>query len=234
MNEDGATGGGRPARIAAAVGLTLGAVLVIAGWLVRPVAMSKHLQVTEIEAIGHAADAFVMSFRLLVFGLFVRLSGLSALVLVATRPSTRALLVPAIAMCAGALLMSALGEAYQMDIGVHSVWRFGQEADPAAREAILTSFLPTAEWADCCRRMGAMFLGFGSIVVGIALWGGDVMSRWIGVVLAVIGATGMFLLFADATRAAYYTFAFIGLAGMHGVMGAALLLRRPPAASGKV
>lgn len=201
--------------------LVVGALLSLAGFFARPVVIDKSFTVDSILAIGASPDAWVMSFRMLVFGLFVRLAGLVSLGTFARSAGAKSVVVPGIVIGCAGLLVSAMAQGYYMDIALHGVWRFQQETVLAGREAILGSWLPTDEWVSCLGRMGIMFLGLGSVVLGVGLRGEA--PGWVAWPLAGVGFVGMMGIFAVPGNPEVQIAAFVGLALAHGLLGMATI-----------
>lgn len=205
-----------PSRFAGGA-LVLGAALSLLGFFARPVAVDKSFTVDGILAIGVTSDVWVLSFRMLVFGLFVRLAGLVSLATFTRAAGARAVVVPGVAIGCAGLLVSAMAQGYYMDIALHGVWRFGQETSSSGREAIVASWLATDEWVSCLGRMGLMFLGLGSVVLGVGLRG-EVPSvvAW---AVGGVGFVGMMGIFAAPGSAEVQVAAFVGLAVVHAMLG---------------
>lgn len=197
--------------------LVAGALLSLAGWFARPVVIDKSFTVESLGGVAASPDLWVLSFRLLVFGLFVRLAGLVSLATFARPDGPRAVVVPGVVISAAGLLVSAMGQGYYMDIAIHGVWRFQQVTDAAAREAILATWLPTDEWVSCLGRMGLMFLGLGSVVLGVGLRGEA--PGWATWLVGGVGFAAMMGIFAAPGNRPVEVAAFVGLAVVHGVLG---------------
>ncbi len=212
-----------PTRFAGGA-LVFGAVLALLGFFVRPVANDKSFTVDDILAIETASGVWVMSFRMLVFGLFVRLAGLVSLATFARAAGARAVVVPGVAISAAGLLVSAMVQGYYMDIALHGAWRFAQESSAQGREAILASWLPVDEWVSCLGRMGLMFLGLGSVVLGLGLRAE--VPAVVGWGLVAVGFAGMMGIFALPGSADVQTASFVGLALAHGLLGTVLAMQQ--------
>lgn len=85
------------------IALGLGALLALAGWYLRPVVIDKSFEVAQVIGIGDAAGVRVLSFRMLVFGLFIRIAGLVALGTLFGDPGARAVALPAVTICVALL-----------------------------------------------------------------------------------------------------------------------------------
>lgn len=206
--------------------LVLGGLLSLVGFFVRPVAIQKGFSVSDVLAVEGAAGVWVLSFRLLVFGLFVRIAGLVALGSFSVRPSSRAIIAPGVTISVAALVISALAQGYHMDIGIHAVWRFQTELTDAARQSVLQSFIATDEWVSCLSRMGVMFLGLGSAFLGGGLARETLLPRVVPWGFAAVGATSMMALFLSPGSHTLFVGAFAVLAASHVAMGAILLMRK--------
>ena len=205
-----------PSRFAGGA-LVLGALLSLTGFFVRPVTIGKSFTVETLLAIGVSPDLWVLSFRMLVFGLFVRFAGLVSLGTLARSAGAKAIVIPGIAIGCAGLLVSAMTQGYYMDIALHGIWRFEHESAPAAREAILASWLATDEWVSCLGRMGLMFLGLGSVVLGVGLRGEA--PAWAAWTLAGVGFAGMMGIFVAPGNPTVELSAFIGLSIVHASLG---------------
>ena len=211
-----------PSRFASAA-LVVGGFLCLAGFFGRPVAIDKSFSVNDIVAIGATPGMWVTTFRMLVFGLFVRLAGLVALATFARSSGAKSLVIPGVAIGSAGLLVSAMAQGYYMDIALHGVWRFTQETSVTGRETILASWLATDEWASCLGRMGSMFLGLGTAIMAIGLR--DELARWqtwsIG---ALAFGTMMGIFLAPGFRPVEVS-TFVALIVAHGVLGMAVARR---------
>jgi hypothetical protein len=170
--------------------LVLGGLLVALGYLIRPVSIHQNFQIENFAGIKHATTVWIRSFQLLIFGLFLRLAGLAALGTLYRNSPARTILIPGIAICSAALLVNTLSESYYMHIGAFGAY----ELQPANAAAFLANIRLLSAWAICLERMGNMFFCFGAIVLGFGLWRGGLVSKWLGVAAALIGATGMGIL----------------------------------------
>jgi hypothetical protein len=182
--------------------LLLGGVMVTLGFLIRPVVIHQNFQLENFLDIDNAMTIWIRSFQILVFGLFIRLAGLVALGTLHQNSPARTVLFPAIAICAAALLVSALSEGYYMHIGAWGAYEI-QRAANGAREAFLANIRPVNEWVICLARMGNMFFCFGAVVLGVGLIREGLIAKWLGAAAALIGATGMTILmiYPDNTKA---------------------------------
>lgn len=223
----------RFARRSSGIALAAGGAMVLAGWLLRPVAIEKHVQAEHVLRVASSTDLWIWSYRVLVFGLFIRLGALVGLGSLARSIDVRAILIPGIAISAVALAISAVGESYTMEIVVHALFRFGTDATTeAARAQVLATFIPTAEWASCAVRMGLMFLSLGSLVVAYGLFRGRIAPAWISATGAIAAAAMMMLLMVRPDHASNAT--ALGALSVWHILVGTRLARGPGAARGAI
>lgn len=190
---------GQPNAYARFTGFTLmaGGVFVVIGMAIRPLLVEQNFQfqASDLMNIAEHRTVWIMSYQIMVFGLFLRLMGLVSLGTTHGGNDARAILYPGIAVCGAAILVNALSAGYYMHIGF---WG-GDElkaASDATRQSFMANIQPTGEYMMCLERMAKMFFSLGLLVTGIGLALGHVLPRWIGISGAVIGMTGMMALFA--------------------------------------
>ncbi len=211
------------------VTLVLGGATVALGFLIRPVAIHQNFQLENFLDIGKAMTIWIRSFQILVFGLFIRLAGLVALGTLHRNSPARTVLFPAVAICAAALLVSALSEGYYMHVGAWGAFEL-QNAAESVRADFLNNIRPLSEWVSCLERMGNMFYCFGSLVLGFGLWRGGLLGKWLGATAALIGALGMVILMLYPNSIAAfrpmtaYLPVSVAIALWHVALGIALIL----------
>lgn len=176
--------------------LLLGGLFVVIGMAMRPLVVEQNFQfqVSDLLKVAEQRTLWIMSYQVMVFGLFLRLMGLVALGTTHADKDARAVLYPGIAVCGAAILVNALSAGYYMHIGFWGADEL-KAASESARNGFVTKIQPTGEYMMCLERMGKMFFCLGLLVTGIGLFLGRVLPRWIGISGAIIGMAGMMALF---------------------------------------
>jgi hypothetical protein len=176
--------------------LLLGAVLVPLGMGIRPLLVEQnfHFQPADFDSIRSARGIWILSYQILVFGLFMRLAGLVALGSLHGETSARTVLYPGIAICAAGLVINSLSAGYYMHTGFWGADTLAQ-ATPEMRGNFLTQIQPTSEYMICLERMGKMFFSLGLVFTGAGLYLAALMPRWLGMAAVLIGLAGMAALF---------------------------------------
>jgi hypothetical protein len=179
-----------PGRLLIAGLFVLGGLLVPVGLLLRPL----HFQWFDTSHFSPIADhmgAWIWSFRVLVFGYFLRLGALAALGTLGAPPRARAPIAAGVAICAFASLASALGHAYYLDTGVWGSWDVTHYTTEAARATFLATLRPVNAWGECLVRMGSVFYSLGSIFLGVGLLIGRAAPRWLALFAICCGPLGI-------------------------------------------
>jgi hypothetical protein len=219
------------AKKAAAAMLIAGSLMPALGWLIRPAAIEKHIEIQHVVTVAASPDAWVWSYRFLVFGLFIRLGGLVSLATLFRAPATRALMLPGIVISSAGLAIDALQEGYYMDEVIHCAWRFGNDAtSDAARASLLSSIMPMTEWASCLARMSNMFVALGAAIMSFALFRSADLGRAIAYLggLIAFGLMGLIMIKPDGPSG---MIAFIALSAWHLLVGAMTMRWSPPQSS---
>lgn len=177
--------------------LLLGGLFVVIGMAIRPLVVEQNFQFQDADfsRIFEHRTVWILSYQVMVFGLFLRLMGLVALGTTHADGEARGILYPGIAVCGAAILVNALSAGYYMHIGFWGADDLKAASD-GVRQEFLARIQPTGEYMMCLERMGKMFFSLGLLVTGIGLARGHTLTRWIGISGAVIGMAGMMALFA--------------------------------------
>ncbi len=172
------------------------ALMVPLGMWLRPVQL-QWWDFTHFAPISAAMDAWIWSFRILVFGLFLRVGALAALNALPWASTVRPLLSAGVTICTFGLLVSALGQGYYMDTGCWGSWAATQKATPEAQAALVDTLLPVNAWGECLLRMGSVFFSLGALFLAAGWHRAQVLVAWLAPLTAVLGVvgivTGMFL-----------------------------------------
>jgi hypothetical protein len=177
--------------------LLLGGLFVVIGMAIRPLVVEQNFQfqVGDLLKIAEQRTIWIVSYQVMVFGLFLRLMGLVSLGTTHADNDARAVLYPGIAVCGAAILVNALSAGYFMHIGFWGADELKAASD-SARNGFLTKIQTTGEYMMCLERMGKMFFSLGLLVTGVGLVLGRLLPRWLGISGAIIGMAGMMALFA--------------------------------------
>jgi hypothetical protein len=181
----------------AGIALVLGGILPIIGMAIRPLLVEQNFnfQLADFETITAHHAIWIISYQVMVFGLFVRLAGLVALGTLHTHTLARTVVWPGVAIALVAIVINGISAGYYMHMGFWGAEQL-QSATDAAKGAFLDNIRPGSELMICLERMAKMFFGLGLTVLGVGLALGNVAHRWFGIVGAVIGMAGMMALFA--------------------------------------
>jgi hypothetical protein len=179
------------------IALILGGILPIVGVAIRPLLVEQnfHFQLADFDAITVHRGIWIVSYQVMVFGLFVRLAGLVALGSLHTHTLARTVVWPGVAIVLAAIVVNGISAGYYMHMGFWGADQLKAATD-AAKAAFLGNIRPGSELMICLERMAKMFFSLGLTVLGVGLALGRVIPRWLGVVGAVIGMAGMMALFA--------------------------------------
>ncbi|MBI4756813.1 MAG: hypothetical protein HY778_15630 [Betaproteobacteria bacterium] len=179
------------------IALILGGVLPIVGMAIRPLLVEQNFnfQPTDFETINAHHAIWIVSYQVMVFGLFVRLAGLVALGSLHAHTLARTVVWPGVAIAMAAIVVNGISAGYYMHMGFWGADQLKAATD-ATKGAFLDSIRPGSELMICLERMAKMFFSLGLTVLGVGLALGKVVPRWLGVAGAAIGMTGMMALFA--------------------------------------
>lgn len=171
-------------------------VMVPLGLGLRPV----HLQwfdTSHFPTIAASMQTWIWSFRILVFGFFLRVGALSALSAFSWRDDVKPLLQAGVTICVLGCLVSALGSGYYMDTGVWGSWEVTQRVGVEAQATLVNELRPVNAWGECLIRMGSVFFCLGSIFVGAALLRARFLTPllgWFPIAYGLVGiCVGMFM-----------------------------------------
>ena len=180
-----------------AIVLILGGVLPVVGMAIRPLLVEQNFnfQLADFEAIATRHAIWIISYQVMVFGLFVRLAGLVALGSLHAHTLARTVVWPGVAITLAAIVVNGISAGYYMHMGFWGAEQL-HSADDAAKAAFLDNIRPGSELMICLERMAKMFFSLGLTVLGVGLALGKVTQRWLGVAAVVIGFAGMMALFA--------------------------------------
>lgn len=177
--------------------LVLGGILPVAGMAIRPLLVEQNFdfRLSDFDAIAARGGIWIVSYQVMVFGLFVRLAGLVALGSLHTHTLARAVVWPGVAITMAAIVVNGISAGYYMHMGFWGAEQLKAMTD-GARGAFLESLRPGSELMICLERMAKMFFSLGLTVLGVGLALGRVTRRWVGIAGAMIGFAGMMALFA--------------------------------------
>jgi hypothetical protein len=177
--------------------LILGGILPVIGMAIRPLLVEQNFNFSpaDFETIGVRHGIWILSYQVMVFGLFVRLAGLVALGSLHAHTLARTLVWPGVAITLAAITVNAVSAGYYMHMGFWGADQL-QAATDAAKRAFLDNIRPGSELMICLERMAKMFFCLGLTLFGVGLALGKVIPRWLGVGGAAIGMAGMVVLFA--------------------------------------
>ena len=179
------------------IALILGGILPVIGMAIRPLLVEQNFnfQLADFDAITAHRVIWIVSYQVMVFGLFVRLAGLVALGSLHTHTLARTVVWPGVAIALAAIVINGISAGYYMHMGFWGADQLKAATD-AAKAAFLGNIRPGSELMICLERMAKMFFSLGLTVLGVGLALGRVIPRWLGVVGAVIGMAGMMAMFA--------------------------------------
>lgn len=180
-----------------AIALILGGILPILGLAIRPLLVEQNFnfQPADFAAIEARHGLWILSYQVMVFGLFVRLAGLVALGSLHGHTLARSVVWPGVAIALAATVVNGISAGYYMHLGSWGAQQWPAASD-AAKIAFLDSIRPGSELMICLERMAKMFFSLGLTVFGAGLALGRVVPRWLGIAAVVIGMAGMMALFA--------------------------------------
>jgi hypothetical protein len=179
------------------IALVLGGILPLAGMAIRPLLVEQNFnfQLADLQTISAHPAIWILSYQVMVFGLFVRLAALVALGSLHSHSLARTVVWPGVAIALAATVVNGISAGYYMHMGF-----WGADQLKATTDVTLSSFLqdirPGSELLICLERMGKMFFSLGLTVFGVGLALGKVVPRLLGIAAAVIGMAGMMALFA--------------------------------------
>jgi hypothetical protein len=164
---------------------------------IRPLLVEQNFnfQLADFDTITAQRGIWVVSYQVMVFGLFVRLAGLVALGSLHTHTLARTVVWPGAAIALAAIVLNGISAGYYMHMGFWGGDQL-QAATGAGQVAFLDNIRPGSELMICLERMAKMFFSLGLTVLGVGLALGKVVPRWLGIAGAVIGMAGMMALFA--------------------------------------
>lgn len=215
-----------------AIALILGGILPILGMAIRPLLVEQNFnfQATDFATIAGYHGVWIVSYQVMVFGLFVRLAGLVALASLHGHTPARTVVWPGVAIILAAIVVNGISAGYYMHMGF---WGADQlkAATEAAKDTFLNDIRPGSELMICLERMAKMFFSLGLTLLGVGLALGGTLPRWLGVVGAVIGMAGMMTLFAlPLSRTVFIPFD-VAIAAWLVVLGVLVIrgVEQPPA-----
>lgn len=179
------------------IALVLGGILPVLGTAIRPLLVEQNFnfQLSDFDAIAAHRGIWILSYQVMVFGLFVRMAGLVALGSLHTHTLARTVVWPGVAITMAAIVVNGISAGYYMHMGFWGAEQMKAMTD-GARSAFLESIRPGSELMICLERMAKMFFSLGLTVLGIGLSLAKVTHRWLGTIAAIIGFAGMMALFA--------------------------------------
>jgi hypothetical protein len=179
------------------IALILGGILPIIGMAIRPLLVEQNFnfQLADFATVAAHHAIWIVSYQVMVFGLFVRLAGLVALGSLHSHTLARTVVWPGVAITLAAIVVNGISAGYYMHMGFWGADQL-QTATDAAKGAFLDNIRPGSELMICLERMAKMFFSLGLTVLGAGLALGKVVPRWLGIVGAAIGMAGMMTLLA--------------------------------------
>lgn len=179
------------------IAIILGGILPMLGMAIRPLLVEQnfHFQPEDFAVIGARHGIWILSYQIMVFGLFVRLAGLVALGSLHSHTLARTVVWPGVAIALAAIVVNGISAGYYMHMGSWGAQQWPTASD-AAKAAFLDGIRPGSELMICLERMAKMFFSLGLTVLGVGLALGRVVPRWLGIAGAVIGMGGMLTLMA--------------------------------------
>jgi hypothetical protein len=179
------------------IALLLGGIMPIIGMAIRPLLVEQNFnfQPADFTAVGAQHGIWILSYQVMVFGLFVRLAGLVALGSLHSHTLARTVVWPGVAIALAAVVLNGISAGYYMHMGSWGAQQWPAASD-AAKAAFLDNLRPGSELMICLERMAKMFFCLGLTVLGVGLALGRVVPRWLGIAGAAIGMAGMMALMA--------------------------------------
>jgi hypothetical protein len=179
------------------IALVLGGILPVIGMAIRPLLVEQNFnfQPADFDTISAHHAIWILSYQVMVFGLFVRLAGLVALGSLHSHTLARTVVWPGVAIALAATVINGISAGYYMHMGFWGAEQL-QAASDAARNTFLDTIRPGSELMICLERMAKMFFSLGLTVLGVGFALGRVVPRWLGIAAAAIGMAGMMTLFA--------------------------------------
>jgi hypothetical protein len=177
--------------------LVLGGILPVVGMAIRPLLVEQNFnfQPADFATISAHHGIWILSYQVMVFGLFVRLAGLVALGSLHSHTLARTVVWPGVAITLAATVVNGISAGYYMHMGFWGAEQLLAAGD-AARNTFLDNIRPGSELMICLERMAKMFFSLGLTVFGVGLALGRIVPRWLGIAAAAIGMAGMMTLFA--------------------------------------
>jgi hypothetical protein len=179
------------------IALILGGILPVVGMAIRPLLVEQNFnfQPADFDTINAQHGIWILSYQVMVFGLFVRLAGLVALGSLHSHTLARSVVWPGVAIALAAIVVNGISAGYYMHMGAWGAEQLQATTD-TAKAAFLDNIRPGSELMICLERMAKMFFSLGLTIFGVGLALGRVVPRWLGIAAVVIGMTGMLALFA--------------------------------------
>ena len=101
------------------IALVLGGILPIAGMAIRPLLVEQNFnfQPADFDAVRAYGGIWVVSYQVMVFGLFVRMAGLVALGSLHAHTLARTVVWPGVAITLAAIVINGISAGYYMHMG---------------------------------------------------------------------------------------------------------------------
>lgn len=183
--------------------MIMGAFMVNLGFLLRPVQLQDFFNLSSFIQAHEHQGIWIWSFRILVFGLFMKVMGLAALNSLFRQSESDIFFSPGIWVSSFALLVAALAEGYYMHMGAWAGWKVST-LEPSLQNAFLQTLEVTHEWVICLERMGYMFFCMGLTSVGWGLMRDAFFSKWLGTYALILGIGGIVLMLVFDKRTDLY------------------------------
>ncbi len=188
-----------------AILLALSAIMVNAGYLMRPVQLQDAFNLASLLTAHENQTIFIWSFRVLVFGVFLGIMGLFSWGSLMRSSSAHPIINPGVIVCSLALFVGTTAEAYFMHMGAWAGWKASTLA-AAEQEPFVKTLEVTYEWVLCLRRMGYMFFCLGFLPTGIGIIRDTFFPKWLGYYAVAFGVTGITVMLIYDSSTAFYEY----------------------------
>jgi hypothetical protein len=184
-------------------GLFLAAALMLwLGWILLPVRIGPFLAAGDFAAIRASFRRWIWLYRLHLFGYLVTAMAFVALA-TAVESDARVIVWPGAAVIAAGAVVGALAAAFYYHFGAWGAIGFSDRSPPEIDAHLAALRLPT-EYVTCLVRFGRVFFGSGQLVLAIGLLLSGVLSPWLAVGAALLGAGAMTVTMAFPNDLDYY------------------------------
>lgn len=181
----------------------VGAALIWLGWMAMPVHLGVYFLPENFPAIMAQFHLWIWMFRFHLFGDLISVMALVAFGSTIAGPETRVVAWPGIAVCAGGLFVTALGQAFYYHHGAWGALEM-QGQPPEALAAHVAALRFDTEYVTCLVRFGRVFFGLGQLVFGLGLLRGKLVPGAISFGAMLLGVAAMALTMALPDELVYY------------------------------